>query len=772
MTRKLGLTKVLAVVVLAAAAWVHADDPMFDVDAFIGLDASVPEVDAFIEPEASIPDVDGFIEPEASMQEPESAVTPVPPAFNGHDTEVTVPPGLTVFAAVEHLFAAIPLHLNYLEMMKTNEVAVIQEAPSTFYTEVPMHWRLVLREIVEPQGMDFIEDGDIVRLGPIQAVEDRYQAIEQDRLRRNRTRIEVNFAEGVLLFPALGLIRNLAKVNMNFDYMAPADRGIAPPSAPGGDKDGSQAPQGPPPKMTTYATPENQPVEWRVVMREVLGPHGYDFVEARGVVRPMLQAQADEWRKQQIDAKPLISKIVRIHHMDPAQLIERIKAMGLSRHSGASITLAHGLDSKSKGVGIARHSSPPAVIVRDMEENMDRILAEIKKLDTRERQVMIEARILDIGKNASRDLGMMFNRFGGSMGFNSSYEKGYSRDRVRTYNESSGSDYEVDRFVTQDRVRPANNDAGNTLNMSMNERFTNAREAGLESSWGMAYDLMLNPLQLSAAWSMLQSSDDVKIVSQPVLVLSDHAESFIRVETEVPYVNLRNEYQQQSGATIQSYTWETINIGVDLRVVPEITADGKSVRLSVLPRITANAGMVTAPDGSQRPTLEVRELDTRVTVESGYTLMMGGLISTSSHKAETKIPFLGDIPLLGWLFRRKGTGGEERNLVMLITPTILGEEAPDTGYERASEPHFLKLKQDMTKTMLDGVDEALIRQIDRKLSRELEAQEQATPVTDGGIPEPRAGANPADVPSVPVATDAALEQRMREIEASVLQDLE
>lgn len=678
---------------------------------------------------------------------------------------VTVPEGMSVFDAVEHVFAQIPLHLNYLELMTTNEVAVLRVTPSSFYTASPMQWQTVIREIVGPHGFDVVEDGDLVRLGSVSAVEARYQMIEQERLRRNRTRIEVNFSEGVELYRALGLIRNQAQINVNFDYMAPADRGIVLDRAPEG-KDG-QAAQGPPPKMTTYATPEKQPMEWRVVMREVLNPHGYDFIEVSGVVRPMTRAQVQEWHRQQVDAKPLVTRIVRIHHMDPAQLISRLQAMGLIRHSGGSVQLAHGWDSKGKRVGIDRHASPPAIIVRDIEENIETIIREVQSLDTRDRQVMIEARILDIGKGTSRRLGLWFNEFGGGFGFSSGYDESRSAGRERGYTETYTSSYQHRRAVERDRIRAMRGTSVDQIDASTDSVFERTREAARAASWGSFYDVMLNPLQMNAVWDMLQTADDVKVVSQPVLVLSDHAESFIRVETELPYVNLRNEYQQESGATIQSYEWETVNIGVDLRVVPEITEDGKRVRLSVLSRITdGGENLVTAPDGSTRPVLEVRELDTRVTVESGHTLLMGGLISASERDNERKIPFLGNIPVLGWLFRHTQKGGGQRNLVILITPRILDEDRPDTGYERPSEPHFVELRQSMEATLRRGLDEALLQKVEEEaLMRLVEADVTVAELPVAELPESQA------VAPQPVPIGADMQTRINAIDAAIFEQL-
>jgi len=632
--------------------------------------------------------------------------------------QVDLPADLTVWEALTYIFSPeFPLRLNYLELMPTNEIARIQSLPCTFATEAPMDWRIVMREILTPHGLDMMEDEDagIVRLGSVEAVHARYLLQEQERLMRNRTRIEVNFSEGVAIYHALQLVRNLARVNMNFDYMAPADRGVQLPM----DSDrGEDAPEGPPPKLTTYATPENAPVEWRIVMREILGPHGYDFVEASGVVRPMTRDAVERWRREQVDARPMITRIVRVFHMDPAQLIERVRAMGIIQHSAGFIQLAHGWDSRGKGVGVARHAAPPTIMIRDIEENIENILAQIKKLDVGGRQIMIEARILDIGTGASRDLGIFFNEFGGSMSIGTGYSSSGSSGRDRSREDMSESRYERDRVSDRDLVRPENDDARNSSFISTSDSTGQMRLASSANSWGMAYDVLLNPFQMSAVWSMLQSSDDVRVVSQPLLVLSDHAESFIRIETEEPYVELETQFQQESGAMIQGYQWQTLNIGVELRVVPEITSDGQHVRLSVLPRISANAGFVTAPDGSQRPRLDVRELDTRVTVRSGHTLLMGGLISSSGENTEQKIPFLGDIPLLGVFFRREVRDNSQRNLVMLITPTILDDRAPDTGYEVDAVPHFEVMREDSRTTMREGASADRMRAIRERMERE------------------------------------------------------
>jgi len=112
-------------------------------------------------------------------------------------------------------------------------------------------------------------------------------------------------------------------------------------------------------------------------------------------------------------------------------------------------------------------------------------------------------------------------------------------------------------------------------------------------------------------------------------------------------------------------------------------------------------------------------LDTRVTVHSGHTLLIGGLISSRSNNEENKVPFFGDLPVVGSLFRHTDKDKTGQTLIMLITPTILDDETPETGYESAVVPHFEKLKTDMNTTLLTGMDEAMLQAMEDRARRSL-----------------------------------------------------
>ena len=123
-------------------------------------------------------------------------------------------------------------------------------------------------------------------------------------------------------------------------------------------------------------------------------------------------------------------------------------------------------------------------------------------------------------------------------------------------------------------------------------------------------------------------------------------------------------------------------------VSPEITENGTSVRLTVHPQVITKGGRVDLKElggkFAEYPVynyeLKMHEMDTRATVPSGATLMFGGLIDNAETEVEEKVRWLGDLPVVGWLFRSKTKTIVQKNLVIMIRPTIL-EDTETTGFE-------------------------------------------------------------------------------------------
>jgi type II secretory pathway component GspD/PulD (secretin) len=667
----------------------------------------------------------------------ESAGEAPPREFSLRDDEVTIPSDLTVFESVKHIMGQLPLVLNYKEMLSTNDIAKIKSTPSTFSTGKPVVWKTALEEVVGPHGLDYIKDGEIVRIGPSDVIQEYYKSIEQERLDRNHTRIQVNFSEGTKLYLALRMIQSQSGININFDYMAAVDRGVDTTSQAEADDVEQQSPLG---NLTTYSTPENQAVQWRTVLHEVLDPFDYDFVEVNGVVRPMKKADVKKWEKEQINAKPIVTRLVRVYHASVEDCVSRLEKMkSLLKHENAFIEVTQSENDKGShskrysGSGFSSSSSmgsgekigaemrdsinyadmerprtSPAILIGDIRENLDRIEDEIQKMDTRGKQVLIEAKIFEVGVNTDRQLGVNWEEFGGRGDFSSSigYEQEWMRnqrsDRYDPRQYSTTSDYqtEMDLIENEEISRTGTS----TFNGNITDTLNTALERTFSKTYGSAFTAILNPLEFSFYWNAVRQQNDFENLSQPVVVIGDHSEAVIRVGTIIPAFSKVSRFIENNAA--ESYEWQMIQTGISLWVVPEIAKDGEFIRLSLHPQESSAGSFVTAGEngeGGRYPTIEIREVDTRVSVRSGHTLMLGGLIRSGNDKAQSKIPLLGDIPILGRLFRWDSDTQDGRNLIILMTPTILDDDEPDTGYEKASQPFIDNLSRGLGRNLTNEV---------------------------------------------------------------------
>jgi general secretion pathway protein D len=142
-----------------------------------------------------------------------------------------------------------------------------------------------------------------------------------------------------------------------------------------------------------------------------------------------------------------------------------------------------------------------------------------------------------------------------------------------------------------------------------------------------------------------------------------------------------------------------IPFGPTLDVIPYVSADGYSVQMSIVPTLTEFLGYdtefaqtFTTVVGNQPvqptplPSFRVRQVVTSATVWDGQTIVLGGLIAENVQKTKDKVPVLGDIPLLGRLFRSESTRSEKKNLIIFVTPTII-DPAGNRIFDRENPPY-------------------------------------------------------------------------------------
>jgi len=260
------------------------------------------------------------------------------------------------------------------------------------------------------------------------------------------------------------------------------------------------------------------------------------------------------------------------------------------------------------------------------------------------RQVMIEARIVEASDTFSRNLGVR-------MGLIESGPSGRSVGGV-------GANVGAELVNTGQAMGIVNGTAvinGPGLNSNLPAAGLNSFNAGQLSFilFNSSLTRFLN-LELSA----LEADGKGKIISSPRVLTADQVEAVIEQGTEIPY-----QQATSSGATSVSFR----KANLSLKVKPQITPDGNVIMTL---DVNKDAPGATTPAGVQISTKHVK---TEVLVENGGTVVIGGIFEQTERTDITQVPFLGDIPILGALFRNNSTTSEKTELLVFVTPRIVNE---------------------------------------------------------------------------------------------------
>ena len=285
------------------------------------------------------------------------------------------------------------------------------------------------------------------------------------------------------------------------------------------------------------------------------------------------------------------------------------------------------------------------LFVTDVPSRLEQVQALIAKIDIPVRQVLIEARIVEAADSFGKSLGV---RLGGrpfTLNNNSNVMFG---DSYITPNISAGS--------TVNAGTDFGTNAGNFINLpAVGQNGFQAATFAL-SLFSSNLTRLLN-LEISAA----EADGRGKIVSSPRIVTADQVKALIEQGTELPY-----QQATSSGAT--SIAFRKANL--KLEVTPQITPEGNiilnvDVNKDSVGRSTANGFAI-----------DTKHIQTQVLVENGGTVVIGGIFEQSDREDETKVPLLGDLPVLGSLFKQKTRTANKSELLVFITPKMLTNGAP------------------------------------------------------------------------------------------------
>ena len=292
------------------------------------------------------------------------------------------------------------------------------------------------------------------------------------------------------------------------------------------------------------------------------------------------------------------------------------------------------------------------LLINDTPDKIKEVRELIATLDRPVQQVLIETRIVVATEDFARDLGVKFGISGG-------YE-----DRHNNVVTTSGNQTATSTMINS---ALSNRLLGNrglpvTLPAQINRLNVNMPAASPAGSFGLAIlgaDYLLD-LELSAA----QTEGKGEIVSSPRVITSNQQQAIIKQGQQIGYVS--------AGSIGQPPTVQFKDAVLELQTTPTITNDGR-VFLALNVKKDALAGNVPVPGGGQVPIIDNREINTSVLVDNGQTVVLGGIQEVTRSDTTKKVPFLGDIPGVGVLFRNNSRINNKAELLIFVTPRILNE---------------------------------------------------------------------------------------------------
>ncbi len=279
------------------------------------------------------------------------------------------------------------------------------------------------------------------------------------------------------------------------------------------------------------------------------------------------------------------------------------------------------LKSKRNDSSISADVRTNKIIVVDIDPNIRKMRALLESLDVPEKQVMIEARIVEASANFARDIGVKWNF---------------------RYVDGSASVANI-----------------NNATSSMGGVVTNVLPTGTTGgiAAGMAFGKLLSNIQLDMRLSAASTVGHVKIISTPKVLTVNNKAAKISQGQMVPY---------QNTSSTEGAKTEFIEAALSLEVTPHITADG-SVNMKIK---ASNNSVGSAASGP--PPINKKEATSELVVKNGETTVIGGIYVDSETEGNTGVPFLSDIPLLGWLFKSNSINKTKNELLIFITPKIVG----------------------------------------------------------------------------------------------------
>ena len=394
-----------------------------------------------------------------------------------------------------------------------------------------------------------------------------------------------------------------------------------------------------------------QNVPWDQVLDIVLRTKGLDKRVHDNVIIVGPTAELANQEKAELAARrdvqdlaPLRTEYLQVNYAKADDIAALIQAQSGSRGGERTLMSTRGrltIDPRTN-----------TLLVQDTADSIANIRQLVQLLDVPVRQVLIEARIVVVSEDFSRDLGVRF----GYTGVESTGD-----GLISTTGTAVGSDViassALDNLATGGSPFPVDVPSGTgryNVNMPV------ASPAGSIALMLLGSDYLVD-LELSAA----QSEGKGEVISSPRIIAANQQEATISQGTEIPY---------QQSASSGAATIQFKDAKLELKVKPLITPDNR-LQLEINVKKDRVGSVIVTSGGVNVPSIDTSSVQTTVFLNDGQTVVLGGILETERRFTERKVPYLGDVPVLGYLFKTSTRTNNKDELLIFVTPKILREGA-------------------------------------------------------------------------------------------------
>lgn len=383
-------------------------------------------------------------------------------------------------------------------------------------------------------------------------------------------------------------------------------------------------------------------------------------VEEEGV-EPAAKGNIHVIHLENADAEQLAGVLARVPFSEQAKIAAYVPPAEKVKTSPKAQRATHTQQTQAPSqpatkLSIIANKETNSLIITATPEEFIEIKRLIKELDTVREQVLIEALIIEVSAENGWSFGidwMMGNQSGQHL---------YGGSQIL----GNAPDYSTSEVRGKEIVLP----------------LASGFQLGYLSDRDMLGFALLN---------LSETDSNFNLLSTPQILTVDNHEAELNIGEEIPVPS--NNRISDSGT--QFYTFDYKSVGIKLKITPHITRSS-SITLDLYQEVNSVLGQTTVAESGTMipPKLGKRDIATKITVADGKTIVVGGLISNDKIEEETKVPLLGDIPLLGWLFKRKSVEYKKRNLLVFITPHIVTkpEKADAVTEQKREEQGRLKFK--------------------------------------------------------------------------------